>query len=91
MAEAIGEMCAELITAEVIRDIENDAAECDNGESEKPIKAKVSISFTWEAGRAVAEIDAKRSYTVTKAETADRVVDPAQGKIEFEPMEGGLQ
>jgi hypothetical protein len=91
MADAIGEMCAELITAEVIRDIENDAAESATGDEEKPIKAKVSLSFTWEAGRAVAEIDAKRSYTVTKAETADRVVDPAQGKMEFEAMEGGAQ
>ena len=91
MAAAIAEMCAELITANVIREIESDAAECDNGESDKPIKAKVSVSFNWEAGKQVPEIDAKRSYTVTKADTADRVVDPAQVTIEFEKMEGGVQ
>ena len=91
MAEAIGEMCAELITESVIRDIENDAAESDTGESGKPIKAKVTVAFTWEAGSNIPEIDAKRSYTVTKSDTADRVVDPTQIKIEFEKIEGGLQ
>lgn len=91
IALSIAEMCAELITANEIRDVENDAAESADNDSDKPPTAKLAISFQWAAGAQRAEVEAKMAWSVRRQKTADRVVDPAQIKMELVPMEWGLK
>lgn len=84
MRDALAEITAELLTPDVIAQIEDAAAESDSGESDKPITAKVSIAFSWKAGSPVPEIEGKSSFTTKHVGLADRVVDPDQAVLKFE-------
>jgi hypothetical protein len=78
MRAAIIEMVGELITEDLLRDIEVAAMECDDGESDKPVKAALSVTLKWQAGQDPCDMLAKCAYSVRHVVEADRVVDPAQ-------------
>lgn len=84
LVDALMELTGELIGPKVITQIEQAAVESDDGESDKPVKAKVSVSFTWAAGAQTVEVEAKSSFSTIHKAFADRVVDPAQMKMELE-------
>jgi hypothetical protein len=90
IADSIATMAAGLISENIIRDVETDAAESDSGESDKPVMAKLALSFQWPAGAAVAEIEAKLAWSVRRVQTADCVCDPSQMVMGFGD-EGGSE
>ena len=87
IADSIATLAAAMITETIIRDVENDAAESDNGESDKPVLAKLAFSVQWPAGAQRAEIEAKLAWSVRRLQIADCVVDPDQLVIGFESGE----
>jgi hypothetical protein len=77
MRAAIIEMVGELITEDLLRDIEVAAVESDQG-GDKPIMAALSVTLKWQAGQDPCDMLAKCAYSVRHVVEADRVVDPAQ-------------
>jgi hypothetical protein len=77
MRAAIIEMVGELITEDLLRDIEVAAVESDQG-GDKPIMAALSVTLKWQAGQDPCDMLAKCAYSVRHVVEADRVVNPAQ-------------
>jgi hypothetical protein len=90
MVNAVLEMVRELVTPDLLRDVETAAAESDNGESDKPIIAKIGLSLQWPAGQKIPAMECKLSYSVRHVAIADRVVDDTQTVLPFSAM-GGAQ
>ena len=84
IADSIATLAAAMIQENIIRDVENDAAESADGDSDKPVMAKLAFSVQWPAGAQRAEIEAKLAWSVRRLQTADCVVDPDQLVIGFE-------
>jgi hypothetical protein len=89
MTAAVIEMVRELVTPDLLRDVEVAAAESDSGENDKPIVASVGLAIKWQAGQEKPEMTARLSYSVKHVTEADRVVDPSQmplplGDVEME-------
>ncbi len=78
MREAIAEMVRDLITEDLIHNVEVAAVESDAGTSDKPVQAALTIALKWQAGQDPCDMLAKCSYSVRHVTEADRVIDPAQ-------------
>jgi len=89
IADSIATLAAAMISENIIRDVENDAAESADVDSDKLVLAKLAFSVQWPAGAQRAEIEAKLSWSVRRLQVADCVVDPDQLVIGFEDGEEG--
>ena len=70
--------------ADKIGDVENSAAEAAgdaDGDDEKPITAKLTISIKWPAGEPVPEITVKASYSITRFTECTGLADGDQAKL----------
>jgi hypothetical protein len=89
MVDAVLEMVRELVTPDLIREVESAAVESDNGESDKPIVAKIGLSLQWPAGAKMPAMECKLAYSVRHVALADRVVDDTQTVLPFSAEGGG--
>jgi hypothetical protein len=76
--EAMGLLVEHLDSAEEA------AAESIDPADEKPAKAKVGISFVWEAGSANPKVVTKLSFTTSHKDETERTFDPDQMSFESE-------
>jgi hypothetical protein len=75
---------ARSLLVEHIDAIEQAAAECTDPADDKPVKAKVSIAFQWEAGSATPKVVTRLSYSVAHKDETERTYDPDQIYMQME-------
>jgi hypothetical protein len=63
--------------------VEQAAAESDQ-DGDKPVKAKVGLTFTWEAGSISPKVFTKIGYTVSHKDEVENTFDPMQIKLGLE-------
>ena len=66
-----------------LEEIENDAVEGADPDSDKPVKAKVSFKVAWSAGEPEPKIETSIGWTVSKKEECVDVADWKQGAFDF--------
>jgi len=75
---------ARSLLAEHLEAVEQAAADCGDPADDKPVKAKVSIAFQWEAGSASPKVVTKLSYTVAYKDETERTFEPSQIFMQME-------
>lgn len=85
-ARFLSDDCENLLI-ENLESVEIASAEADR-DGDKPVKAKVSVKFEWEAGNPSPSVKTVLSYTTSHKDETERTFNSEQAEIEFE---GGAQ
>lgn len=80
ICRSVAQEVENLLSRHII-EIENDAAQVADPDSDKPVKAKVSYAVEWPAGEESPAVDIDIKWTVSKKDSSEVLCDWRQTKI----------